>query len=211
MRFLLWAGIAVWLAAAPVARSQGAAAPVITAPTAGQTLQGQIVVMGTTDVPNFASAEMDLAYASDQTGTWFLLETLSTPVANAPIATWDTRSISDGDYVLRLRVTLQDGSAQDAAVQVSIRNEAPTPTIRAPAAPTSTTTPTLTPRPTPPELTALPASPTASAVPFSTPTELPLNPAAVQAAQIYAGIQRGALVIVGLFVVFGILIRLRRA
>ncbi len=185
--------------------------PVITAPIAGQTLHGQVSITGSTDVPNFASAELDFAYASDSTGTWFLIQTFSQPITNSAIATWDTTTISDGDYVLRLRVILQDGSFQDATVKVKVQNESPTATMTPTAIiPTITFTPK--PATAVPESTLVQASPTATAPPiFSTPTAFPVNPAEVQTSDIYAGIRRGALIIVVLFIFFGIVIRIRRS
>jgi secreted protein with Ig-like and vWFA domain len=198
---------AAFFLAAPVV-AQGATLPVIASPSAGQILQGKVSITGTTDILNFASAELDFAYASDATGTWFLIQSFSQPIANSALVVWDTTSISDGDYVLRLRVTLQDGSFQDTAIKVKVQNDAPIPTAISTAAPTATSAPTLTPQPSVP--TQFAASSTPTTPPFSTPTALPSNPAEVQTNQIYAGIQRGALIIVGLFIFFGILIRLRR-
>ena len=218
MRGWLFA-VVVALAIIPSAvMAQGTTSPVIAAPTAGQILRGQVSVTGTTGIPNFASAELDFAYASDSTGSWFLIQTFSQPVANSTIATWDTTSISDGDYNLRLRVTLQDGSSQDATVKVRVQNQAPLPTATLTITPAviSIITPTIaspsaiTPQPSTPVVVV--ASPTLTSPPiFSTPTALPANPVEVQMNDIYAGVQNGALVIVGLFVVFAVLIRLRRS
>ncbi|HUI89823.1 MAG TPA: hypothetical protein VLX61_13985 [Anaerolineales bacterium] len=202
-----------------VVLAQGATSPVITAPTAGQILRGQVSVTGTTDIANFASAELDFAYASDSTGTWFLLQTFSQPVANATLATWETTSIGDGDYILRLRVRLEDGSFQDATVRIRVQNETPLPLPPATLTPTmaqatATGAPevisqplTMTPIPT-----MVVASSTVTAAPlFFTPTALPPNPIQVQTNEIYADVQRGGLIIIVLFVFFGILIRLRRS
>jgi len=191
-------------------------APVILSPSAGQILRGQVSITGTTDIPNFASAELDFAYASDSTNTWFLIQIFSQPVADSAIATWDTPSIGDGDYILRLRVTLQDGSFQDATVKVKVQNETPLPTMISTPAPAITYTPsTFTPQPsmtTSAAMVSVVDSPTSTSQPvFPTPTGLPSNPVAVQTNEIYSGIQQGALVIVGLFLFFGILIRLRRS
>ncbi len=83
--------VIVGLALLPsVVMAQGATSPVIDAPIAGQILGGQVSITGTTDIPNFASAELDFAYASDPTGSWFLIQTFSQPVANSAITTWDT-------------------------------------------------------------------------------------------------------------------------
>ncbi len=183
-------------------------APVISAPVAGQKLQGKVDITGTTDVPNFAQAELAFTYASDSAGNWFTIQALSQPVLNSTLATWDTSFISDGDYKLRLRVTLQDGSFQDVAVtDLHIRNytpDTPTPVVQVPI----TETPT-----------ALPFSPPADVVvtevrtqtPRSTPTQLSQNPVSLTPNEIYGSVRRGAFIIIILFIVFGLLTRLRRS
>ena len=210
MRAVVFATLVTLMLIPSVVMAQGTTSPVINAPGAGQVLQGQISITGTTDVPNFASAELDFAYASDTTGSWFLIQTFAQPVANSALATWDTASISDGDYILRLRVTLQDGTFQDATVKVRVQNETPLSTLTPTFTPVPSFTPVFTPQPATPTIVA--ASPTLTAPPvFSTPTALPPNPVEVQTGDIYAGVQRGALVILGLFIFFGILIRFRRS
>ncbi len=193
---------------APAAVTAQGSLPIITTPTANQILQGQVSITGTTDIPNFASAELDFAYASDSTGSWFLIQTFASPVDNAALTTWDTTSITDGDYILRLRVTLQDGTYQDATVKVKVQNQ--TPTATSTIAPTATLTPVPTSQPSTPVVVIASSTPTSPLI-FSTPTTLPSNPVEVQTNQIYAGIERGALVILGLFIFFGVLIRLRRS
>ena len=190
--------------------AQEATSPVITAPTPGQILQGQVSITGTTDMVNFASAELDFAYAYNSTGTWFFIQTLAQPVANSTLAVWDTATIGDGDYILRLRVTSQDGSSQEATVKVKVQNQAPLPTSSSPITQVVTFTPAFMPQPSTPVIVVTSPTPTSQPI-FSTPTALPSNPVEVQTNEIYAGIQRGALVIIGLSIVFGVLIRLRRA
>src|SRR5512138_2379824 len=107
----------------------------ITSPAADEVLRGQVTIAGTLGVPNFASAELDFAYASNPTDTWFTIQTFSEPVTDSALAVWDTTSITDGDYVLRLRVNLEDGTSQEVSVPVKIGNE---------AVPTSTPAPTTT-------------------------------------------------------------------
>jgi hypothetical protein len=176
----------------------------ITSPAAQEVLRGQVTVTGTLDVPSFVSAQLDFAYASDPTGTWFTLQTLSDPVFDAVLATWDTTSITDGDYVLRLRVTFEDGTFQEVTVPVKVGNE---------AAPTSTPEVIATPEgvnllvPTP---FLLAASPTPTDVPRPTPTALPENSASLGQDEIYASLKRGVLVILGLFALAGLVIRIRR-
>jgi hypothetical protein len=179
----------------------------ITSPKAGEILRGQVTITGTTDVPSFLSAQLDFTYASHANGNWFTLQTLSQPAEDSVLFTWDTISINDGDYILRLRVSLADGTFQDVTVPFRIQNDAPIPT------PTPVPTATLEDvvsiqNPTP---FLLAASPTPTAVPRPTPTPLPANPAALSQAEIYASLGRGALVIIGLFAISGIALRLRRS
>jgi len=168
-------------------------------------LRGQVTITGSLDVPNFASAELDFAYASNPTDTWFTIQTFSESVTASTLAVWDTTSITDGDYVLRLQVTFEDGTFQEVTVPVKIGNE---------AVPTATPAPTATPEdvtelfPTP---FLLAASPTPTQVPRPTPTALPPNPASLRQNEIYASLGRGVLVILGLFALAGIIIRVRRS
>ena len=176
----------------------------ITSPVPDELLRGQVTITGKVDVPTFLSAQLDFAYASDETGTWFPLQALSQPVFDSPLYTWDTTSITDGDYILRLRVFTADGGAQEVTVPVKVQNDAvPTPTL----APTSTAETVTNQVPTP---FLLAASPTPTDVPRSTPTPMPTNAAALDRNRIYASLGRGALVILGLFAFAGMILRLRR-
>lgn len=176
----------------------------ITSPMPEDALRGQVDIIGSTDVPNFVSAQLDFAYASDETGTWFPLQALSQPVFDSPLYTWDTTSITDGEYILRLRVFTADGGVQAATVPVRLQNDAvPTPTL----APTSTAEALANQLPTP---FLLAASPTPTDVPRPTPTPMPTNAAALDQNRIYLSLGRGALVILGLFAFAGIILRFRR-
>jgi len=186
--------------------AQDAPPVAITAPLPGDVLRGAVTITGRADDPNFLSAQLDFGYASNPADTWFTLQTFSQPVLDSTLATWDTLPISDGDYILRLRVTLNDGTFQDVTVPVSVQNDAPfaTPT----ALPTSTPAPEIEVQIPTPFLLA--ASPTPTAPPRPTPTPLPTNPVSLNQTAIYASLGRGALVILGLFVFAGIILRLHR-
>ena len=167
-------------------------------------MRGPVTITGKVDVPGFVSAQLDFAYASDPTNTWFIIQAFSQPLVDSTLATWDTTSITDGDYILRLRVNLEDGTSQEVTVPVKIGNDAlPTPTL----APTATPQPDVALIPTP---FLVAASPTPTEVPRPTPTALPTNPAALGRNQIYVSLGRGALVILGLFALAGIIVRVRR-
>ena len=185
--------------------AQSALPVAISSPAAGETLRGQVTVTGTLDISSFASARLEFGYAPNPTDTWFTIQAFSEPVVNSTLAVWDTRSITDGDYILRLRVDFEDGTFQEATVPVKVGNDVlptpipPTPTFTPEAAAVLVPTPFL-----------LAASPTPTEVPRPTPTALPANPASLRQNEIYVSLSRGALVILGLFVLAGLIIRVRR-
>jgi hypothetical protein len=182
---------------------QGATPIAITSPAPEEILRGQVTITGKVDVPSFVSARLDFSYASNPTDTWFTIQTFSQPLADSTLATWDTTSITDGDYILRLRVNFEDGTFQDVTVPIKIGNDfVPTPTPE----PTSTPEADSVLIPTP---FLLAASPTPTDVPRPTPTALPSNPVSLGQNQVYASLGRGALVILGLFTLAGIIIRVR--
>ena len=177
----------------------------ITSPLSGDILRGQITITGTMDVPNFLSARLDFSDASNPTDTWFTLQTFSQPTADSTLAAWDTTRITDGSYILRLRVTLTDDTFQEVTVPIKIQNDVPfsTPTPELTSTPESVTVQIPTPF-------LLAASPTPTTPPRPTPTPLPINPASLGQNEIYASLGRGAIVILSLFVLSGIVLRLRR-
>jgi hypothetical protein len=186
--------------------AQDSTSVAITSPAPDDVLRGQVTIIGSTNAPDFVSAQLDFAYASDSTGTWFPLQTLSQAVFDSPLYTWDTTTITDGDYILRLRVFVTDGSSQEVTVPIKLQNDvAPaTPTIFAPTS-------------TPDEITVfiptpflLAASPTPTEVPRPTPTPLPANPVSLDSNTILMSLGRGALVILGVFALAGIIVRIRR-
>ncbi|MBI1795306.1 MAG: hypothetical protein HYR70_14110 [Chloroflexi bacterium] len=202
LRSLLFFTILAW----PLRAAAQASAPVITAPAAGQVLQGLVAITGFTDIQNFDSAEIAFAYASDTANTWFNISTTTLPISNDVLASWDTTTISDGEYVLRLRVTLLDRTFQDVTVPVQVRNY----TALATPTPAATSTQPALQIPTPILVAVSPTLPAPTFTPRPTPTPLPPNPAALSQGEVYVSLQRGAIAIGILFFVFGIFLRLRR-
>ncbi len=168
-------------------------------------MRGQVNIVGTTSDPNFLSAQLEFSYASAPDDTWFPIQTLSQPVNDASLYTWDTTTITDGSYILRLRVYLNDGTFQEATVPITIQNDAQpaTPTPAPSATPTEETVAVPTPF-------LLAASPTATKPPRSTPTPLPANPVSLDRTTVFSSFGRGALVILGMFALAGLILRIRR-
>ena len=178
-------------------------------PLPGQALQGVVVITGNTAVPGFAGAELAFSYADDPTDTWFLIATSTAPVENGPLADWDTSTITDGDYTLRLTVTFADTTQISLSVTgLRVRNY--------------TSIETDTPTPPPPSATPLPgtplpptASPTATALPSATlppptPTPLPTNPAVLSLKDIGTTLGTGAGIGIGGLGLLGLYLYLRQ-
>ncbi|MDP2777755.1 MAG: hypothetical protein Q8O48_08915 [Anaerolineales bacterium] len=178
---------------------------IISSPQAGETLSGQVEIIGNMDALNFMSAELAFSYAANLADTWFSIQAFPQPVAGTAIAIWDTASLTDGDYTLRLRVFFQDGSFQDVLISdLKIRNDAPLP---AEIVPTETAFPQSTTTLPPLVLTGLPAT---AAITYPSPMPLPANPASVTRSSIYSTFARGALIPLVLFIFFSLLFRLRK-
>jgi len=185
--------------------AQGNPPIAITSPADGDVLADEVTITGTTDILGFTSSQLDFAYASDSTATWFTIGTLSQPEIDSPLAVWDTSLITDGGYILRLRVNLEDGTFEEVTVNIKIQNDTP---ILAPT-PLVTSTPNQSDSQIPtPFLVA--SSPTPTLTPRPSPTPLLTNAASLNQTAIYTSLGRGALVIIGLFLFAGLILRFRR-
>lgn len=196
--------LVIFLLPQPVLAQEGADLA-ITSPEADQIVQGLVIVSGTVTVLGFSSYELSFAYKDDPTGTWFTLQNSSLPVFDGELGTWDTTTLTDGNYSLRLRVFLLDGSVQETIVtDLRVRNYT--------AVPTSTFTPTATPfaeivAPTAQLIAPLLATVTPS---HPTPTPFPPNPAGLTVPSISEALGRGAILSLLLILVVGLILRLRR-
>jgi len=188
----------------PVLAKQAGQA-VISTPSQGQVVQGSIVVMGTVSASEFSSYELSFAYEDDPTGTWFVIASGSQPVFEGGLGSWDTTTLTDGDYSLRLRVFSLDGTDQEVMVTgLRVRNYT--------AVPTTTFTPTSTAivQFAPPTAQLIAPAPATATPSLPTPTAFPPNPASLQESAIPGAFGRGAALALLLFLAFGLLLQLRR-
>jgi hypothetical protein len=149
--------LAITLLLCLTARAQAGALAILS-PQAGAALKGVVTITGTSALDGFVRAEVAFAYSRDVTGAWFPLAESDQPVSGGALATWDTSAITDGDYDLRLRVTLADGSPQSVIVEgLRVRNTTPVETDTPVPLPTGAPTLTQTPTPTPRVTASLPA------------------------------------------------------
>jgi hypothetical protein len=179
----------------------------IEAPSAGQAVQGSVVIRGNTVSDGFQSFEVDFSYSNDPTNTWFLIQESTTPVQDDILAVWDTTTITDGEYSLRLLVAMINGTMNEVVISgVRVRNYSPIETE--------------TPNPIQPLVTHAPGEPVGSSAPLSTlaptltafpstPTPLPTNPAEISSSQMIFTLGKGAGITIGIFAVLGVYLGLR--
>jgi hypothetical protein len=177
----------------------------IASPADGDVLRGPFNVTGTVSGAAFLSAELAFAYDGDLTSTWFTISEILQPVRDAELAVWDTTAISDGEYVLRLRVSYADGTLEEMLVHVQVRN------YTAPGVPTPEKLAT-----SPPPLQVetpilVQASPTDTRIEPETPTALPPNSASLSVPEVLGGFSRGALAVLAFCLLVGVLLLRRRS
>jgi hypothetical protein len=138
----------------------------VTSPLPGQAIQGNVIIQGETNIEGFVRAELSFAYQNDPTDTWFFIRKSDTP-AKGELFNWDTTSITDGNYQLRLIVFLDDGRQSTLIIpNLRVRNYSPIET-NTPAPPRINqaadlqSTPCITPRIKRPTPTASVANPLA--------------------------------------------------
>jgi RHS repeat-associated protein len=106
----------------------------ITSPTGNQYLKGSVNVVGTATDSNFSNYKLE--YASQLTpSNWNTIISSTNQVSGATLGTWNTGSMGDGVYNLRLTVTDLAGLVSTSAVNgVIVDNTLPTASFSTPAA-----------------------------------------------------------------------------
>jgi hypothetical protein len=164
-------------------------------PRPGEALQGVVTITGSSDVPGMVSMEVSFAYHDDPTQTWFLIAESKQPVTSGTLATWDTTTITDGDYDLRLLIFLKDGTHQQVVVSgLRVRNYTPVETSTPQPVPSGTAQVVITDTPLPPTVTPIPL----------TPTPFPPNPAQLSQVDYLSGLTLGGIMVLVLFAGIGL-------
>lgn len=88
----------------------------ITSPESGMQVEGIVEIRGSVPDADFASAEVLYAYSQEDIATWFLIKRLDSVVQDDLLAAWDTTTITDGVYKLKLVVMTQDGTRNEVVV-----------------------------------------------------------------------------------------------
>lgn len=99
----------------------------ITDPTANAYIGGSKAIIGTATDTNFQ--RYDLEYGAGASPTiWYAIGTNphTVAVSNGTLDTWDTTTVSDGQYTIRVTTTDLAGNTSSASVTVTVDNTPPT-------------------------------------------------------------------------------------
>jgi len=174
----------------------------ILSPQPGQAIRGSVPILVDTTTQGFISAELAFGYENDRTETWFLINQSSESTLDGAMTEWDTTTLTDGVYTLRLVVNLDNGDQFSSFVSsLRVRNYSPietdTPTPSPTSAPMATPSPTITPSPTPTQI-------------LPTLTPLPANPLQVTQQDIWLNLLRGAAGGFAVIILAGLYISVRK-
>ncbi|MBI5876429.1 MAG: PBP1A family penicillin-binding protein [Chloroflexi bacterium] len=155
-----------WALARNLAQPPKALTIALTEPAIDGAVQGLVNLIGSVDIPDFASYYTEFGVGPDPIGWGAVTPPNGTLVRNSVLAQWDSTKAPNGQYSLRVVATDKKGNKTAACTRVMVAN-ADTPTPEPSATPTVTATPT--PRPT----GTITPTPTATATGTATPTVRP--------------------------------------
>ena len=150
--FILISLVVIALVGSIVVPSVSAAPPmqavsVITSPKNLTTVRGNVVIEGSATHPNFWKYEIAFAREPNPSNWALIGDVHQNTVVNGRLEVWNTVTVPDGTYSLRLRVVRKDGNYDEYYVrQLTVGNKQPTETptpaeTLTPSAPTVTSTP----------------------------------------------------------------------
>jgi hypothetical protein len=91
----------------------------LTSPKNTDRIKERVDIQGSANIPNFGFYTLEIAYPGDT--VWRPIVIGEQPVRQASLGTWDTASVTPGDYVLRLMVTDNMGiEIPPCAIQVFV-------------------------------------------------------------------------------------------
>jgi hypothetical protein len=86
----------------------------ITSPESGAEISGTVKITGTADVPNFAFYKYEVARLGSQ--EWATISAEREPKKAGELGEWNTASLTNGDYFLRLVITDNAGTMLEPCV-----------------------------------------------------------------------------------------------
>jgi hypothetical protein len=94
----------------------------IIAPEPGDQVSGMVKITGTANIPNFGFFKYEVAPMGSQ--NWATISAKREPVTNGEIGDWNTSSLTNGDYFLRLVITDNVGGVlEPCVIAVRVTNQ----------------------------------------------------------------------------------------
>ncbi|MBW6471691.1 MAG: hypothetical protein K0B14_01085 [Anaerolineaceae bacterium] len=98
----------------------------IQTPVDGDYLQGSVQIIGTVTGTGLQTAEISFRYQDSQSQSWFVISQINSPVVDDILATWDTSTIADGVYQIRVLAVYENGREQEKIINnLNVRNYTP--------------------------------------------------------------------------------------
>lgn len=165
---------------------------VLASPQSGDAIQGIVPVSGITAVEGFESYTLEFGIQGEAAQSWFLITTGELAIENDLLGGWDTTTLTDGFYNLRLIIYSVNQSPEIIIVEgLRVRNYS--------AIETNTPTPIAT--PIPGQVPTQTVTPTQI---IPTPTSLAGNPAELNQIQIQSALISGGIGAGVIFLLIGI-------
>ena len=101
----------------------------ILSPIPGNVVAGNVQVIGSASHPQFLQYQLEYGPDPNPNNLWFQITgAVQSPVSNGLLGIWNTTTINDSLYQLRLRVFLRDGSnwGNVSVNNIRVQNQAPT-------------------------------------------------------------------------------------
>lgn len=164
--------------------------PEISYPLAGEVVEGIVEIRGSIPEAGFESARLAYAYDGVEEVNWFLIQKIDMPVQDAVLGAWDTTTITDGTYQIRLVIRDESGAKTELVVDgIQVANYSPSDGTTENQEETIIVVPSVMASPEPVD---------------PTPTMLPLNPATITESELHSTVQRGLMIGLGLVVLIGL-------
>ena len=94
----------------------------ITSPEPGDEISGTVDITGTASIPNFGFYKYEIALLGSQ--NWATISAGREPKVNTSLGPWNTTSLTNGDYFLRLVITDNVGMAlEPCVIAVRVANQ----------------------------------------------------------------------------------------
>jgi hypothetical protein len=195
-------GLVAPAANSSVSQQHAGGTAVIDWPVTGEHIQGAVVIRGSTPASGMRSYQLAYALSSDPNQAWILIQEGTTPIQDGILAVWDTTSIPDGSYNLRLLVNQSNGDQTVTNMyNLLVENQGAVESLG--ITPTAWYTNLATPR-----VTAAPSSVAllggADAPTMPTPSPLPQNPVEISSSNAITSFGVGAALSLSAFLLFGV-------